>query len=196
MTCAPVQTPAESPDIVRRAEALCRRLGFASSCRPETGRLLQVLAASVVTGTILELGTGGGYGTAWLASGLRRADDARLVTIDLDQNLTAHVARLFDDWPAVDVLVGDWRDALERGPLALIFVDASDAKSTGIDEIVSALEPGGSVVLDDLTPLELWPDAWRGKSDPIRAAWLNHPGLTSTEIRVAADHAAILGVKR
>ncbi|MFE3203241.1 hypothetical protein [Embleya sp. NPDC059237] len=45
-----------------------RRHGFAFSCRPEQGRLLQVLAAGA-THRIGETGTGYGVGPAWLASG-------------------------------------------------------------------------------------------------------------------------------
>jgi predicted O-methyltransferase YrrM len=192
----PEQRRREIPAVVSRAEELCRRLGFEHSCRAETGYLLQTLAATAVTGKVLELGTGGGYGTAWLASALRPGGAVRLITVDLNAGLSSEVAQLFAGWPQVDVLAGDWRVALGHAPFALIFVDASDAKASGIDDVVASLATGGLVLLDDLTPLELWPDEWRGKPDPIRDAWLHHPGLMSAELRVATDHAAILGVRR
>lgn len=58
------------PELVQAAEALAVELGFTLSCRPEVGRLLHTLAATVRDGRIGERGTGCGYGAA---SPIRRA---------------------------------------------------------------------------------------------------------------------------
>ncbi len=184
-----------TPDIVIRAQAVCQRLGFTRSCRPEVGRRLQRQAAAIERGQMLELGAGCGVGTAWLASGLQTETTTRLVTIDHDQTLAATVSALFSDWSAVTVLTGDWRQALSQGPFQLIFVDVSEAKNAGVDDVVGTLTEGGMVMIDDLTPVELWPEEWRGKPDPVRDAWLNYPDLASSEVRVASDHAMIVGTK-
>jgi hypothetical protein len=81
---------------------------------------------------------------------------------------------------------------LHEGPFQLVFVDAKPAKLDGLDKIVNAMEVGGLMVLDDLTPIELWPDEWRGKPDPIREAWLGHSQLVSVEIRTSRRASAIL----
>ena len=60
-----------NPDDVQRALELSRAHGFKNSCTPEVGRLLQLFAAAAGPGTVAELGTGCGVGSAWLLSGLR-----------------------------------------------------------------------------------------------------------------------------
>ncbi|CAN5753953.1 class I SAM-dependent methyltransferase [soil metagenome] len=184
----------EIPIIVQAAERRCLDLGFEKSCLADTGRLLSILTAGISHGLTLELGTGGAYGTAWIASGLIHRD-ARLVTIDSNEQLADSARDFFSDWPNVSVLHGNWRTALGRGPFRLVFVDVSEAKTDGVDEIIAALERGGMVLLDDLTPVEQWPDEWRGKPDLVRDAWLDHPEVVSTEIRVAYDHAVILATR-
>ena len=70
---ARVSAPPEVPDLVARCLDLSRQQGFITATRNETGRLLAALAASR-TGTLAELGTGCGVGSAWLHSGM--GDDA------------------------------------------------------------------------------------------------------------------------
>jgi predicted O-methyltransferase YrrM len=185
----------DTPQIVRSVEARCRRLGFSGSCRLETGHLLLRLVSAFMGGRILEIGTGCAYGTAWMVSGLQAHAGAQLFTIDSKVELTDSASQLFADQTAVTVLNGDWRTALQYAPFDFVFVDASDAKSTGLNEIVDSLTVGGMVVLDDLTPIELWPEEWRGKPDPIRQDWLHDSNLDSADIRVAPDHAVTLGTK-
>lgn len=45
-------------------------LGFKMASEPQTGSLLRTLAASKPHGRFLELGTGTGYGTAWILAGM------------------------------------------------------------------------------------------------------------------------------
>jgi hypothetical protein len=51
------------------------------------------------------------------------------------------------------------------------------------------------LVLDDLTPEELWPAEWQGRRDLTREFWLNDPRVQATEIRVTAESAVILAVR-
>lgn len=59
------------PEVVQRALDASRKEGFDKSCTPPVGRLLELFAAAAGPGTVAELGTGCGVGSAWLLSGLR-----------------------------------------------------------------------------------------------------------------------------
>ena len=189
----PARFPPE-PEIVQLAAAHAAALGFSQSCTDETGRLLQTLASAVIAGVIGELGTGCGYGTAWLASGLRAG--VRLVTVEHDAQLAGAAREVLADPLDVTVLEDDWRAALAHGPFQLLFVDVSEAKHGGMDEAIAALAPGGLALLDDLTAPEYWPAEWRGKPDALRERWLNHPALQAVELRLNARDCVILAVKR
>lgn len=181
------------PAIVASATALARQLDFSRSCTAQVGRLLQVLAATVPRGTIGELGTGAGVGTAWLASGLGAGTS--LVTVERDAARASAARGLFHAAPRVTVLVGDWRELLASGPFGLLFVDVGEAKHDGTELVIQALARGGIAVLDDLTPEECWPTAWRGRGDPVRDSWLNDPRLAATEVRVSPREAVILATR-
>lgn len=182
----------EMPALVRRSLALADEAGFVSSCLPEVGRLLATLAAGVLGGAIGEVGAGCGVGTAWLAGAL--ATGVSLVTVERDPTRAATVAALFADSPAVCVLPDDWHAILAHGPFALLFADAP-AKHEEPEALLGALALGGIIVLDDLTPEEMWPVAWRGRRDPVRDFWLNDPRLIATEIRTTATTAVIIATR-
>jgi predicted O-methyltransferase YrrM len=176
------------PHLVQRAECLAARMGFPNSCTPEFGRLLRTLAGAT-RGTVLELGTGCGVGSAWLLSGL--PEGGRLVSVDNDEDRHAAVSGLLGGESCFELLLGDWRDALARGPFALAFVDVGGAKDEGADEVVERMAVGGVVVLDDFTPGPLY----RGEHDERWHRWMLHPRLASSEILLAPGAAAILATK-
>ena len=149
------------PPLVERGVGLARRLGFANSCRPEHGRLLHALAAGA--GTIGETGTGCGVGLAWLASGARPG--ARLVSIELDAARAKRAAALFSGCPQVTILPGDWQEIYPQGPFDLLVLDGgahgkSGARPADPDIL---LRPGGTLVIDDLTPARDWPPRFAGQ---------------------------------
>lgn len=185
--------PPGVPALAASALALAAGISFQSSCSTDVGRLLRVLAASVVSGSIGEVGTGAGVGTAWLAAGM--GPRAALISIEQDAGRVAAVRRLFAGDTRVTVVHGDWRDLLARGPFALLFVDAADAKAGGAGDALGALAPGGVAVLDDLTPKELWAGEWRGRRDPVRDFWLNDPRLAATELLVSPREAVIVAAR-
>lgn len=182
------------PEIVRAVEARCRELGFEKSSREETGRLLKALAATVDAGTIAEFGGGCGYGTAWLRAGLQPG--ARLLTVELNEQGAAALREAFAGDPQIEVIHGDWRELLARGPFRLAFIDVGPAKDEDAGLVIDALAPGGVAVLDDFTPVELWPAEWRGKPDARRERWLLDDRLHTTELRVSLDHAVILATRK
>ena len=182
------------PPLVERAVDLARRLGFANSCRPEHGRLLRALAAGA--GTIGETGTGCGVGLAWLASGARPG--TRLVSVEIDAERAGLVASLFADLPHLAVLAGDWREIYRTGPFDLLVLDGgAHGKSGGIpDDPQELLKPGGTLVIDDLTPASTWPPRFGGQVDQARMHWLTHPALDAAELRLAPDLAALVATRR
>lgn len=187
-------TPSDGmPAPVQRALELAERHTFEQSCLPEVGRLLRVLVAGVGAGSIGEIGTGCGVGTAWLLSGLR--SDQHLYSIETDEARYAAVQGLFRDSPSATFLRGDWRELAAHAPFRFLFADGGRAKERG-DEVLELLAVGGTLLLDDLTPEALWPETWRGRSDPVRAFWLRHPDVRATEVLTTPQTAAIIAVRR
>ena len=188
-----MSAPPELPDVVSRAFAVSRRSGYVSFCRNETGRLLATLAATR-GGTMAEVGTGCGVGTAWLRSGVR--GEARIVTAELDPKLAGAAAEIFVDDPQVEVLAADWSTLLDKGPFSLLFLDSGEPTEVGVDAVADLVEEGGIVVLDDFTPCELWPPITGGRVDTLRERWLTDERFTAVEVMVASDAATIIATKR
>src|SRR5215475_375707 len=108
---------ADAPGLVERAIATARAVGFPltrqevgtglpSASLPGTGRFLAVLAASCRGGRIVELGTGVGVGTAWMASAMPA--DCTLVTIEIDPVRPAAATDVLGADERVQVVTGHW----------------------------------------------------------------------------------------
>ena len=172
---------------------LAERMRFEPSCAVEVGRLLRVLAGQIRTGRIGEIGTGCGVGAAWIVGALAPA--ASFVTVEIDVARAAAVERHFRPYPNVRVLHGDWHDLLRYGPFAMLFADVAGAKEREAELLVEALQPGGIVVLDDLTPEGQEPPDQPDRPDPVRAFWLTDPRLHATELLVSPTMAVILATR-
>jgi len=171
------------PPLVERALALSERAGFTKSCSPETGRLLQVLAGQRGRTRVAEIGTGCGVGSAWVLSALD--PDVPFVTVELDPRRAADAAELLAGDENATVLHGDWREELAReAPFDLLFADGGRAKAD--EEVLGLLAPGGTLVLDDLTP------GYDGH-DRVRELWLGHPRLVAAELQISPREAVIVG---
>ena len=173
------------PPLVERALALAQELDFRRSCSSETGRLLQVLAGQRGRTRVAEIGSGCGVGSAWILSALD--PDVPFVTVEPDDERAAGVARLLADDPNARVLHAEWRDVLPaEGPFDLLFADGGGLATKTDESLVGLLAPGGTLVLDDLTP-------GREELDPVRELWLDHPRLVAAELRISAQEAVIVG---
>jgi predicted O-methyltransferase YrrM len=189
-----VSAPPELPDIVTRAFDVSRRAGYVSFCRNETGRLLATLATTR-GGTMAEFGTGCGVGTAWLRSGVR-GDTARIVTAELQEPLAQAAAEIFEDDPQVEVFSADWSTLRDLGPFSLLFLNAETPGEVRVDKVADLVEEGGVVVVDDLSPSEVWPPLVHGRVDTLREEWLIDERFTAVEVMVAPDSAVLLATKR
>lgn len=162
------------PSLVVRAAQAALKHGFAFSCLPSHGRLLQLLAGGIADGRIGETGTGCGVGLAWLACGARPG--TRLVSIDHDEQLVAIARAVFADVPAVQVLHGDWHDLQREGPFDLLALDGGGQGKNGEAPIEPRdwLHPAGTVVIDDFTPVAIWAPTYNGTPDRVSS-----PGFTT-----------------
>lgn len=171
------------PPLVEQALALAERTGFAKSCSPETGRLLQVLAGQRGRQRVAEIGAGCGVGSAWLLAGL--GPEVPFLTVEPDDARATAVAELLADDANARVLHGEWATALPpEAPFDLLFADGGRSKEH--EELLGLLAPGGTLVMDDLTP-------GRAGTDPVRDLWLGHPRLAAVELQVSSREAVIVG---
>ena len=203
-----IYTEIALPKIVRKAIALANQLGFPlmpegrpvgytgrpSACIPQVGRLLQALAAGKPGGRIGEFGTGAGVGTAWLASGL--AAGANLISIELNPALASAVGELFADHPNVEIRAGDWHEVVPRNQqFDLLFMDSTpraDLQPANWDAVTELLAIGGQIVMDDLTPVALWPAEWENTIDYKRDFALSNPRVAGTEVLTTPTTAALI----
>ncbi len=173
------------PPLVEQALALAERTGFAKSCSPETGRLLQVLAGQRGRVRVAEIGSGCGVGSAWLLAGL--APEVPFLTVESDDARAAAVAELLAGDANARVLHGEWASALPpEAPFDLLFADGGGQATKTDESLLGLLAPGGTLVLDDLTP-------GRPGPDPVRELWLGHPRLAAVELQVSSREAVIVG---
>jgi predicted O-methyltransferase YrrM len=181
------------PPLVARAVAAAAEAGFEYSCRPEHGRLLAALAAGAEL--VGETGTGFGVGLAWLVSGARPG--THFVSVERDGSRAAAAATLFADEPGVSVLAGDWSGIGRDGPYDLLVLDGGGGKADGDRaDPLALLRPGGTLVLDDLTPATHWPPLFQGVPDTGRTQWYDHPELDAAELRLAPDLTALVATRR
>jgi predicted O-methyltransferase YrrM len=193
------------PHLAQQAVALARDLGFPltrgeangggpTCCLPGVGRLLAMLAAARTGGALLgEIGTGTGFGAAWIASGMPK--DARLVTIELDDERAAAAQRLFAADDRVTVVPGDAAvEVPSRAPFDLLFVDGGLPLS---EPVVEYVRVGGQLVVDDVTPtLRLDQASPFQTNDAKRALFFGSSRLQSIEVVLPdLENAAFVGTR-
>ena len=181
-----------TPEQVMKAKRLAGENDFKYSSLDEVGQLLAVLTASIKEGTIAEIGTGYGVGTAWMAANL--TNDVSLISIDNDRSKINSVQTIFHQ-KNVKFIHSDWQEILNYAPFQFIFADGGKAKEQHPDMLVEALAVGGMILIDDLTPIEYWPEEWKGKTDKVREYWLWHPKLQAVELRVTQKNSVIVATK-
>jgi len=168
---------------------------------PNQGRFLQLLARSLGTRAILELGTLGGYSTLWLARGL--APGGRLVTLEAEPR-HAEVARASFARAGlsgvISIRVGRALDTLPKlvaegaGPFDLVFIDAD--KPILPDYFQWSLRlarPGTVIVVDNVVrDGEVAED---GSADPSVQGVRRMNALIAAEPRVSATALQTVGSK-
>lgn len=132
----------------------------------------------------------------WLASGARPG--VRLISIDNDQERVDIARQVFAGHPDVTILYGDWPTLQRHGPFGLLFLDGGGHGKNGGASISPEdwLEPGGVLVIDDFTPSTQWPPTYDGRLDVVRMHWLDHPQLSTTEVRTEPGACAVVATRR
>ena len=122
------------------------------------GKFLQIMAMAVDAKRVLEIGTLGGYSTAWLASGLSRG--SKLITLEIDPH-HAEVANenlsQFDFQCEVEIRVGNGLQLIDEMVLAdteafdLIFIDADKpGYADYLNRVVGLSRPGTLIIADNV----------------------------------------------
>jgi predicted O-methyltransferase YrrM len=171
------------PTIVEAAYMREQVLHFEQSSEPEVGRLLSVLSAVVpMGGRVLELGTGAGVGLAWIVHGLTERKDVEVITIEINSEHIALVqAAGWPDW--VSFILGDSAKLVATlGLFDLIFPDTPGGKIYNLQTTISALRPGGVLLLDDMEfPMDENVDR-RARLASVRGQLFAHPDLCCAEL--------------
>ena len=125
---------------------------------PGQGKFLQLLVRLQKAGRVLEIGTLGGYSTAWLAQGL--PPDGLLITIEIDPDyaeLAGANLSEFEFAGLIDIRVGDAIHSLKSlsesrvAPFDLIFLDADKTQYCEyLEWSLKLSHPGTLIVADNI----------------------------------------------
>lgn len=156
----PKREPRKLDEILKRA----KERNFTRSCDMETGLLLRTLAASKRNGILLELGTGAGVSTLWILDGMDAS--SRLVSVEMDEAIQNIAKSVIEDERVQFVTVdgGVFIDENKGKTYDLIFADTWPGKYYLLEETLAMVKPGGFFIVDDLNPLDTWPDGWEEKA--------------------------------
>lgn len=135
----------------------CEREGIPNwAVSANQGTLLQVLALTCRATRILEIGTQGGYSTAWLAGAL--PENGKVITIEIDEH-TANVARTNLSNAGVghktEVICGNALDVLQQMitsgtvPFDMVFIDADKPPYKEYFEFALKLSRPGTLIIAD-----------------------------------------------
>ena len=123
---------------------------------PSLGAFLELLVRGMGAKRVLEIGTLGGYSTAWLASGL--PEDGNLISLEIDPK-HADVAQrnisMFKFVDKVSIKVGDALESLREmvetnmDPFDLIFIDAEKNQYRAYLEWSIKLSRPGTLIIAD-----------------------------------------------
>ena len=148
---------ADIPEIYDKIKSATDELEFNMASDLQTGSLLKTLAASKAGGRFLELGTGTGLATSWIASGMD--ENSSFVSIDNDKSLVDVAERHIRD-ERVEFIVADgyeWISKYNGSKFDLIFADAMPGKYDLFEETINMLNRNGFYIIDDMLPQSNWP---------------------------------------
>lgn len=202
----------ELPKLVIRAHEQAERLSFpmmpqgrpigksapTTTITPADGALLRALVAGYPAGKICEIGTGAGVSTAWLISGM--LPNSSLLSCDINPELASAAQSFFQEFQFVEIRAGDWEKVLSaEEPFDLLFFDANIREilmdSDNWSRVTSLVRIGGKIIMDDLTPVELWPSEWKDNIDYKREFCLCNPQIAGVEVRTTKNTASLISTR-
>ena len=97
--------------IIKDIETKSRAIGFDQISDNKVGALLATLCASKPAGRFLELGTGCGLSTAWIAYGMDR--QSRLISVDNDAEVMAVAKEYLGDDESIIFVCGSGESVID-----------------------------------------------------------------------------------
>jgi len=140
-----------------------KAIAFNMASDMQTGSLLKTLAASKLSGRILELGTGTGLATSWIVDGMD--ERTKLVTIE-NNTLLLDIARKALQDSRVEFVWADgyaWIQTYSGEKFDMVFADAMPGKYDLFEETIGLVKVGGFYIIDDMLPQPNWPEGHADK---------------------------------
>lgn len=169
--------------------------GFTMPSDIYTCSLLRTLAASKLSGSFLELGTGTGLSTAWILDGMDEC--STLISVDYDDTLLdiAHKGLGHDARLTLVHADGEaWIRANEGQRFDYIFADTWHGKYLLLEETLAMLNRGALYIVDDMLPQANWPEGHQDKANRLVEVLENRKDLFVTKQRWATG--IIIAVKK
>jgi predicted O-methyltransferase YrrM len=176
-----------SPEYNKIVEA-SREAGFPPiSVSSNLGKFLELCVRFQKAQWVLEIGTLGGYSTAWLARGLPPGGKVISLEIDPDRaSLARQNLSQFEFSSMIDIQVGDALETMKvlyetgEGPFDLIFIDAEKTQySVYLEWAIKLSRKGTMIIADNVVR--------RGKIIDQNSADVNVQGIRKFNLAVAAD---------
>jgi predicted O-methyltransferase YrrM len=158
-------TPTHTPRAVQHIKEASHTLSFTMNCDDLTGNLLKTLAASKPGGRLLELGTGTGLSTVWIAEGMDK--DSSLWTVELEEKYSHVAQQVLANDKRIKFFVEDGTAFLERHQqerFDFIFADTWPGKYWSLDIALNMVKPGGFYIIDDMLEQPNWPEGHAEKA--------------------------------
>ena len=150
---------------------------------PDAAKLVSLLAISKKATSIVEIGTGVGYSTLWLAYAAAKTG-GKVVTCEIDpakaDEARANLAKA-EVADHVEILVGDARETLrhQEGAVDFLFIDGDYGQyETYFDVVYKRMSVGSTIVADDVVAAE-------NDLADYTTYVQNHPNLESVTIPLA-----------
>ena len=140
-----------------------KAIAFNMASDMQTGSLLKTLAASKLSGRILELGTGTGLATSWIVDGMD--ERTKLITIE-NNTLLLDIARKALQDSRVEFVLADgyaWIQTYSGEKFDMVFADAMPGKYDLFEETIGLVKVGGFYIIDDMLPQPNWPEGHADK---------------------------------
>ncbi len=176
-------TPTHTPRATKQIKEASEALGFTMNCDDLTGGLLKTLAASKPRGRLLELGTGTGLSTVWIAEGM--SNDATLWTVELEEKYSQVAQQVLENDKRIKFFVEDGTAFLERHKIEqfdFIFADTWPGKYWSLDSALNMVKPGGFYIIDDMLEQPNWPEGHAEKAKALLETLDSHPNFVVSKL--------------
>lgn len=147
---------------------------------PESAKFVSILAISQEAKNIVEVGTGVGYSTLWLAYAAS-VNGGKVVTCEIDPSKAKEAKANIEKAGLaahVEILVGDARESLRHQdePVDFLFIDADFGQyETYFDVVYKRMGVGSTIVADDVV-------AHENELADYTTYVQNHPNLESVTL--------------